>query len=478
MFLKNIGVLGFDPLEKVILAALVTEEPILIIGRPGTDKANLLVYISQALGLSFKKVNAAMTSKLDLTGMPVVKDNDDKITFISAPDSVWKKQALVFDLLNEAKPICMSVISSILFEKQINGYPMETLQYRWATMENTDLFNSDMTAFKRRNIYLEEELVENFAFIIEAPTWDHFSVEEKLEGFISGFTHPVKELNNELIAFISKLKPLYEEQLLFPKPKLAAYACLVTSLLNEGGVYVSVQRSLQLLRNLVALDLVHEHWNGEENKDKLGDTLLLGLTNTLTQKAFHEKIPDRLIQAIHRNMMQQLFNEKQENDWIGIFMKAGLTEKIDMLFDNTVDKDLKSLAFIHFFNHSTITERAMLVFSAQPILHRFDILNEEAFNMLTKCFKEILHVDGEIKWLEFSRNMEKGNLIWSNCQVYLLTLPGGQTSKRYKRAYQFFIYLMTHDKLIIDPRYVEEALNDCFEKCQMILKFRKQEKLS
>ena len=253
MFLKNIGVLGFDPLEKVILAALVTEEPILIIGRPGTDKANLLVYISQALGLSFKKVNAAMTSKLDLTGMPVVKDNDDKITFISAPDSVWKKQALVFDLLNEAKPICMSVISSILFEKQINGYPMETLQYRWATMENTDLFNSDMTAFKRRNIYLEEELVENFAFIIEAPTWDHFSVEEKLEGFISGFTHPVKELNNELIAFISKLKPLYEEQLLFPKPKLAAYACLVTSLLNEGGVYVSVQSSLQLLRNL-------SHW--------------------------------------------------------------------------------------------------------------------------------------------------------------------------------------------------------------------------
>jgi MoxR-like ATPase len=478
MFLKNIGVLGFDPLEKVILAALVTEEPILIIGRPGTDKANLLVYISQALGLSFKKVNAAMTSKLELTGMPVVKDNDDKITFISAPDSVWKKQALVFDLLNEAKPICMSVISSILFEKQINGYPMETLQYRWATMENTDLFNSDMTAFKRRNIYLEEELVENFAFIIEAPTWDNFSVEEKLEGFISGFTHPVKELNNELIAFISKLKPLYEEQLLFPKPKLAAYACLVTSLLNEGGVYVSVQRSLQLLRNLVALDLVNEHWNEEENKDKMGDTLLLGLTNTLTQKAFHEKIPDRLIHAIHRNMMQQLFNEKQENDWIGIFMKAGLTEKMDMLFDNTVDEDLKSLAFIHFFNHSTITERAMLVFSAQPILHRFDILNEEAFNMLTKCFKEILHVDGEIKWLEFTGNMEKGNLVWSNCQVYLLTLPGGQTSKRYKRAYQFFIYLMTNDKLIIDPAFIEEALNDCFEKCQMILKFRKQEKLS
>jgi MoxR-like ATPase len=55
MFLKNIGVLGFDPLEKVILAALLTEEPMLIIGKPGTDKANLLAYISKALGLSFKR---------------------------------------------------------------------------------------------------------------------------------------------------------------------------------------------------------------------------------------------------------------------------------------------------------------------------------------------------------------------------------------------------------------------------------------
>jgi len=185
-----------------------------------------------------------------------------------------------------------------------------------------------------------------------------------------------------------------------------------------------------------------------------------------------------LLKAIHQNAMQIIFNEKQENDWIGYFMKAGLTIKIEMLFDEKVDKDLKSLTFIHFFNHSSITERAMLVFSAQPILHRFEILNEEAFNMLTKCFKELLHVDGEIKWLEFTGNMEKGNLVWSNCQVYLLTLPGGQTSKRYKRAYQFFIYLMTHGKLIIDPAFIEVALNDCFEKCQMILKFRKQEKLS
>ena len=478
MFLKNIGVLGFDPLEKVILAALLTEEPMLIIGKPGTDKANLLAYISQALGLSFKKVNAALTCKLALTGMPVIKDNEDKITFIRSRSSVWKDEALVFDLINETKPKCFGLISSILFDKQIYGYSLDKLQYRWATMEDTNLFNRDMTAFKRQNIYLEEELVENFGFIIDAPTWESFSVEEKNEGFLTGFTQPVREINEELIAFINKLKPLYEEQLLFPKIQLAGYASQVTSMMNKGGVYISVQRSMHLLRNFIALDLVNEYWPAKGHKENIGDILLLGLTCSLSQKAFQEKLPTRLLKAIHQNTMQIIFNENQENDWIGYFMKAGLTKKIEMLFDEKVDKDLKSLTFIHFFNHSSITERAILVFSAHPILERFDVLNDEAFNMLTHCFKEILHVDGELKWLEFDVHKEKGNLVWSNCQAYLLSLPGGQTTKRYKRGYQFFIYLLTHDKLIIDPGYVEMELNDCFEKCQMILKFKKQEKLS
>ena len=50
-YLRELGVFGFDDVEVVILAALVTEDPLLLIGRSGTGEAFLLNSLSEALGL-------------------------------------------------------------------------------------------------------------------------------------------------------------------------------------------------------------------------------------------------------------------------------------------------------------------------------------------------------------------------------------------------------------------------------------------
>ena len=47
--LRNIGVIGLSELEPVILAALATEEPLLLIGPHGTGKSLLLTKIAEAL---------------------------------------------------------------------------------------------------------------------------------------------------------------------------------------------------------------------------------------------------------------------------------------------------------------------------------------------------------------------------------------------------------------------------------------------
>jgi hypothetical protein len=47
--LRELGVFGFDPVEVVILAALVSEDPLLLIGRSGTGKTFLLNSLSEAL---------------------------------------------------------------------------------------------------------------------------------------------------------------------------------------------------------------------------------------------------------------------------------------------------------------------------------------------------------------------------------------------------------------------------------------------
>ena len=69
-YLRELGVFGFDHVEVVILAALVTEDPLLLIGRSGTGKTFLLNSLSEALGLEHRHYNASLISFDDLVGFP------------------------------------------------------------------------------------------------------------------------------------------------------------------------------------------------------------------------------------------------------------------------------------------------------------------------------------------------------------------------------------------------------------------------
>ena len=68
---KPLGLLGWDQLEPVLLAALATSEPLLLIGKHGTAKSFLLERLAQALGLSYRFYNASLVNYDDLVGIPV-----------------------------------------------------------------------------------------------------------------------------------------------------------------------------------------------------------------------------------------------------------------------------------------------------------------------------------------------------------------------------------------------------------------------
>ena len=53
-YLPALGVYGFGEIEPVILAALITEDPLLLIGASGTGKTYLLNSLSEALNLEHR----------------------------------------------------------------------------------------------------------------------------------------------------------------------------------------------------------------------------------------------------------------------------------------------------------------------------------------------------------------------------------------------------------------------------------------
>ena len=68
--IRPLRVFGFDAIEPVVLAALVSEDPILLIGKAGTGKTYLLNSISEAMRLEHRHYNASLISFDDLVGFP------------------------------------------------------------------------------------------------------------------------------------------------------------------------------------------------------------------------------------------------------------------------------------------------------------------------------------------------------------------------------------------------------------------------
>ncbi|HBK78655.1 MAG TPA: hypothetical protein DDZ83_03040, partial [Nitrospinae bacterium] len=101
--LAGIGLYGLSPLEPVILAALATEEPLLLIGPHGTGKSLLLLRIAEALELELRHYNASLLNFDDLVGFPLPGKNGS-LEYVKTPASIWGAEAVIFDEISRCRP--------------------------------------------------------------------------------------------------------------------------------------------------------------------------------------------------------------------------------------------------------------------------------------------------------------------------------------------------------------------------------------
>lgn len=87
--LKKLGIYGFDDSEEIILAALVTEKPIILIGNTGTDKTYLLNRLAKALGLKHRHYNTSLISFDDILGFPYTDKNKKTIQYLKTEANIW-----------------------------------------------------------------------------------------------------------------------------------------------------------------------------------------------------------------------------------------------------------------------------------------------------------------------------------------------------------------------------------------------------
>jgi MoxR-like ATPase len=330
---RPLGLEGWTQYEPILVAALVTQDPMLLIGPHGSAKNFLLERLAQVLNREYRFYNASLINYDDLVGIPLPTEDRKSLRYISTASSIWDAQIVFVDEINRTKPELQNKLFPIIHEKRVQGIPLEKLCYRWAAMNPPpmpDELEDNLDVYFGTEP-LDPALADRFNFIIEVPSWQQLSNEEKhaiLRDQFSG-QHPFLVQPDVLMATAAGLI----QQLQANPPKaIEEYVIYLLSLLEGQKIRCSARRATMLHRNILAvhasrmalyqvafpqLPVQVIDWN---------TSALLALQYSLPQVAQGRKLDPVTLLTAHRQAWEVILIDA-ENPWRELLQIANPLER-------------------------------------------------------------------------------------------------------------------------------------------------------
>lgn len=251
---ESLGIYGWKHLDAVILAALATESPLLLIGPHGTAKTLLVERIAVALGLEFRHYNASLLNYDDLVGIPLPDETKQKLEFVTTPGAIWDAGFVFFDEISRCRADLQNKLFPIIHERRVIGMPLETLLYRWAAMNPPSPDEPDFDNLST-DVYLGSEpldpaLIDRFPFVIPVPNWRDLEKEDRrrMLSFNPEDKEPVElaKLIQECRDGMLAVEHEYGEW-------LGDYVIYLMDLLYRANLPQSPRRARMLLQSMVAV---------------------------------------------------------------------------------------------------------------------------------------------------------------------------------------------------------------------------------
>ncbi len=292
---KRLGLQGLEGISPVLVAALATEEPLLLIGPHGTAKTLLLTRVATALALEFRHYNASLLNFDDLVGFPL-PGRDGRLEYVKTPAAVWGAGAVIFDEISRCRPDIQNKLFPIIHERKVQGIALESLRYRWAAMNPPSTEDDDSGYLGSEP--LDAALADRFAFVVEMPAWAELTEDEQL-AIIRAEDTPVAPADAQCLAdVLARTRaslPLIRLEL---AEGVAAYVRTLVALLAQAGIALSPRRAGMLLRSVLAVNA------GALALDPAitpSDAALLSVRNALPQRAQGILVPEVKLLAAHRD---------------------------------------------------------------------------------------------------------------------------------------------------------------------------------
>ena len=161
MILKQLGIFGWSEAdENLVLASLLTGDPLLLIGNHGCAKTHVANKVAQALGRKFLVYDASKAMFEDVLGYPnVEKLKQGAVEYVPSPVTIWDKELVLIDELNRAVPELQSKWLEIIRSRKIMGFPTQ-VKWVWAAM--------NPMSYSATNA-LDAALIGRFAFFLYPP---------------------------------------------------------------------------------------------------------------------------------------------------------------------------------------------------------------------------------------------------------------------------------------------------------------------
>jgi len=159
--LAGLPIYGWDKIENLILAALVTGDSALFTGKHGIAKTYCAEELARALGVKYRKVDASKAEFEDYLGFPNPKAlSEGRFEYIETPLSITDKEFVFIDEINRCRPSTQNKLLELVYERKFFGQDTN-VTWLWAAMNTGD----EYLATEK----LDPAFLGRFAFIIPVP---------------------------------------------------------------------------------------------------------------------------------------------------------------------------------------------------------------------------------------------------------------------------------------------------------------------
>lgn len=397
--LRSLNLVGLDFLDPVVLAALADERPLLLIGRHGTAKSELLNRLAAALGLSHRHYNASLISFDDLLGYPVPEAGAAAVRYLRTPGDLWDAESVFLDEISRCRPETQNKLFCIVHEKRVQGLALPRLRYRWAAMNPPLSAEADPDDAYLGSQPLDPALADRFPYVVELPSLLDLPPGERL-ALIRDGGRAVDPLNADRVA---RLLAAAREALAATAEEERAWAAryvgeLVTPL-AEADLPISGRRAVMLAGSVASVRAASLALG---RNDRLSDCALVALRAGLPQRAQGRRIDAGKVNAIHRAAVQAA-GEPDDGPRRRLRALRDPVARVAVALEHAggvLDRTEISELVTDAFASLTVPRRYLFARHVLPCAAALQCLNAPAYELLAGPLAKLVDVcaDGEVSF--------------------------------------------------------------------------------